>query len=54
MDSSADVLLSLFEDLARVGVDQNIFARSLDGLVEVSLAVELGVGRHFEMLIYWI
>ena len=40
------LLLSLVEDGAGVGVDQDVFALGLESLVEVGLAVELGVARH--------
>ena len=40
------LLLSFGKDLVRVGVDQDIFALGGDGLVEIVLAVKLGVGRH--------
>jgi len=41
-----NLLLGLVKNLARVSVDQNVFARCSDGLVEVSLVMELGVCRH--------
>ena len=40
------ILLSLVEDGAAVGVDENVFALGLERLVEVGLAVELGVAGH--------
>ena len=41
-----DLLLGLVKDVAGVGVDQDVFALGSDRLVEIGLAVELGVGRH--------
>lgn len=40
------LLLSLSRRLALVAVNEDVFVLLLDGLVEVSLAVELSVGRH--------
>lgn len=40
------LLLSLSRRLALVAVDEDVSVLLLDGLVEVSLAVELSVGRH--------
>jgi hypothetical protein len=42
------LLLGLVKYLVGVCVDQNIFALRGDGLVEVGLAVELGMGRHVD------
>lgn len=49
-----DLLFSLWKDLVGVCVDQDIFALGGDGLVEVGLAVKLGVRRHFECLYFWL
>src|ERR1700761_2183168 len=46
-----DLLLGLVKNVTRVCVDQHIFAWRGNGLVEVVLAVELGVGRHLVMII---
>ena len=43
--SRIDLLIGLWVDGALVGVDEDVLARGLEGLVEFGLAVELGV-RH--------
>lgn len=43
---AGNLLLSLRRDRTLVGVDQDVLALGLKGLVEVALAVQLSVGGH--------
>jgi hypothetical protein len=46
--SRQHLLLSLGGRRALVAVNEDVFVLLLDGLVELGLAVELGVGRHID------